>query len=289
MTKASILLQLDTDAQPSVFDSVVAIDAGTAHLLRHSGVTPDKARDLVYGAMFTRSPEDLKSTAIFVGGSDVAAGEKLLEAVRKLFFGPVRCSVMLDSNGANTTAAAAVLSAEKHVKLAECEMLVLGGTGPVGQRVARLAARAGARVRIGSRERSKAEAVVKGLAADVPEAKLSAVATFEPRELESALDGVQVVIAAGAPGAVMLQAGARSRAKSLRVAIDLNAVPPLGIEGVPSADKGKEHDGVICYGAIGVGGLKMKIHRRAIERLFESNDLVLDAEEICELGRSLTK
>jgi methylenetetrahydrofolate/methylenetetrahydromethanopterin dehydrogenase (NADP+) len=289
MPKPRILLQLDTDAQPSVFDAVVAIDAGAEHLLRHGGVTPENVRALVYGAMFTRSPDDLKGTVIFVGGSDVSAGEKLFEAVRKTFFGPVRCSVMLDSNGANTTAAAAVLAAEKHVKLAECEVLVLGGTGPVGQRVARLAARAAARVRIGSRERSKAEAVVKELSALMPEAKLSAVATFEPRELEKALDGVQAVIAAGAPGAVLLQAGARGRAKSLRVAIDLNAVPPLGIEGVPSADKAKEHDGVICYGAIGVGGLKMKIHRRAIERLFEANDLTLDAEEIFELGRGLAK
>ncbi len=287
MAKARILLQLDTDAQPSVFDSVVAIDAGAEHLLRHGSVTPDGVRDLVYGAMFTRSPDDLKSTAIFVGGSNVAAGEKLFEAVRKTFFGPVRCSVMLDSNGANTTAASAVLAAEKHVKLAECEVLVLGGTGPVGQRVARLAARAGARVRVGSRERSKAEGVVRTLSALVPDAKLSAVATFEPQELERALDGVQVVVAAGAPGAVLLQAGARGRAKTLRVAIDLNAVPPLGIEGLASADKAKEHDGVICYGAIGVGGTKMKIHRRAIERLFEANDLVLDAEEIFELGREL--
>jgi methylenetetrahydrofolate/methylenetetrahydromethanopterin dehydrogenase (NADP+) len=289
MSQSRILLQIDTDSQPSVFDSVVAIDAGAEHLLRHGGVTPDKVRDLVYGAMFTRSPEDLKSTAIFIGGSDVAAGERMLEAVRKLFFGPMRCSVMLDSSGANTTAVAAVLSAEKHVKLAECELLVLGGTGPVGRRVARLAARAGASVRVGSRERSKSEGVAKGLSAHLPESTISAVATFEPRELEEALDGVQVVISAGAPGAVMLQAGARSRAKSLRVAIDLNAVPPLGIEGVPSADKAKEHDGVICYGAIGVGGLKMKIHRRAIERLFEANDLVLDAEEIFELGRGLVK
>jgi hypothetical protein len=289
MAKARILLQLDTDAQPSVFDAVVAIDAGAEQLLRHGGVTHEGVRDLVYGAMFTRSPDDLKSTAIFVGGSNVASGEKLFEAVRKTYFGPVRCSVMLDSNGANTTAAAAVLAAEKHVKLAECEVLVLGGTGPVGQRVARLAARAGARVRVGSRERSKAEGVVKALSALVPDAKLSAVATFEPQELERALDGVPVVVAAGAPGAVLLQAGARGRAKSLRVAIDLNAVPPLGIEGVASADKAKEHDGVICYGAIGVGGMKMKIHRRAIERLFEANDLVLDAEEIFELGWGLAK
>ncbi len=130
---------------------------------------------------------------------------------------------------------------------------------------------------------------MKALSAHLPDAKLSAVATFEPQELERALDGVQVVVAAGAPGAVLLQAGARGRAKSLRVAIDLNAVPPLGIEGLASADKAKEHDGVICYGAIGVGGMKMKIHRRAIERLFEANDLVLDAEEIFELGRGLAK
>jgi hypothetical protein len=289
MAKARILLQLDTDAQPSVFDAVVAIDTGAEKLLRHGGVTVENVRDLTYGAMFTRSPDDLKSTAIFIGGSNVAAGEKLLEAVRKTFFGPVRCSVMLDSNGANTTAAAALMAAEKHVKLAECEVLVLGGTGPVGQRVARLAARAGARVRVGSRERSKGEDVMKSLGERLPEAKLSAVATSELQELARALDGIQVVVSAGAPGAVLLPASARRAAKSLRVAIDLNAVPPLGIEGIEVTDKARDRDGVACYGAIGVGGAKMKIHCRAIERLFEANDLVLDAEEIFDLGRGLAR
>src|SRR5207253_6917612 len=111
MPLAKILLCLDTDAQPSVFDAVVAVDAGVAQLLRHGGVTPKAVRDLVYGAMFTRGPAELKNTAIFIGGSDVAAGEELLTKVRDCFFGPMRVSVMLDSNGANTTAAAAVLCA----------------------------------------------------------------------------------------------------------------------------------------------------------------------------------
>src|SRR5438309_11379307 len=89
-TKPSILIQLDTDPQPSVFDAVVAVDAGVDHLLRHGGVTPEKVRDLVYGALFTRGPDDLKRTAVFVGGSDVAAGEAVLEAVKATFFAGFR-------------------------------------------------------------------------------------------------------------------------------------------------------------------------------------------------------
>jgi hypothetical protein len=69
------------------------------------------------------------------------------------------------------------------------------------------------------------------------------------------------------------------------VAIDLNAVPPAGIEGVEVADKGALRDGVICYGAIGVGDTKMKVHKAAIGKLFERNDLVLDAEEVYEIAR----
>ena len=92
------------------------------------------------------------------------------------------------------------------------------------------------------------------------------------------------MIAAGAAGAVLLPARVRSQAKTLRVAIDLNAVPPVGIEGVDLGDKGALKEGVICYGALGVGGTKMKIHKLAIAKLFEANNHVLDAEEIYDLG-----
>jgi hypothetical protein len=72
-----ILIQLDTDPQPSVFDRVVAVDAGVEELFSYGGVTVENVEPLVHGAMFTRGPADLKNTAIFVGGSDVAAGERL--------------------------------------------------------------------------------------------------------------------------------------------------------------------------------------------------------------------
>ncbi len=96
-----------------------------------------------------------------------------------------------------------------------------------------------------------------------------------------------VVIAAGAPGIELLPDKIRTQSKDLKVAIDLNAVPPAGIGGVAPQDKATEHDGQFCYGAIGVGGLKMKLHKAAIHRLFESNDAVLDAEEIYLLGNSI--
>ena len=287
MNTRRILLQLDPDPQPSVFDAIVAVDAGVEHLLRHGGVQPQQVRDLVYGALFTRSPKELKNSAIFVGGASVARGEELFAAVQKTFFGPFRCSAMFDANGANTTAAAAVLAVEKHVTLAGATALVLGGTGPVGQRVAQLLGKMGAQVRVGSRESSKGDQVRARLAELVPDATFVTVATGSRDLLQAALDGASVVVSAGAPGALLLPAEIRRAASFLKVAVDLNAVPPLGVEGIEAGDKGIDRDGIIAYGAIGVGGLKMKIHTRAVQRLFETNDAVLDAEEIFQLGREL--
>ncbi len=110
MDKRKILLQLDTDPHASVFDRVVAIDAGADEVFSYGGVKPEHVQALVHGAIFTRGARDLKHTAIFIGGSDVAAAEALLrEAMRHMVpqYG-LRVSIMFDANGANTTAAAAV-------------------------------------------------------------------------------------------------------------------------------------------------------------------------------------
>jgi hypothetical protein len=285
-TKRSILLQLDVDPQPSVFDGVVAVDAGIDFLFRHGGIRPEAVRDLVHGCLFTRGLDDLKRTAIFLGGSDVTAAEALLDAVKATFFGPFQVSVLFDPNGSNTTAAAAVLAALDGFggSVAGVEAAVLAGTGPVGQRVARLLAGLGARVRIGSRQVEKAQSVAEAIAATTG-SPLTGFATTSA--LDSSLDGVQLVVAAGAAGVTLLPTSIRSGLRSLQVAIDLNAVPPAGIEGIKPNDKGVDRDGVKAWGALGVGGTKMKIHRKALQCLFESNDLVLDAEQILEIGRRL--
>lgn len=292
-----ILIQLDCDPQPSTFDAVVAVDAGADVLLRHGGVTPENVVPLVHGAMFTRGGDDLASTAIFVGGSDVAAAEAVYARIRATFFGPVRVGVMLDPAGANTTASAAVVAAARHLPLADphtaarVRALVVGGTGPVGQRVARLLARRNAHVTVASRSLARAAEVCRRIAADVPSMSLEPVempATATPAGLfREALAEADLIVAAGAAGVTLLDAAGRELAARAQVLIDLNAVPPAGIDGIVATDKAKVAAGAVVYGALGVGGTKMKIHRAAIARLFESPAAALDAEEMLAIGEAL--
>jgi hypothetical protein len=287
MTTPKILIQLDTDPQVSTFDGVVAIDAEVDHLFRHGQVEPSNVRELVHGAMFTRGGEALKNTAIFVGGSNVLAGEKVFAAVRDSFFGSVRVSMMIDSGGCNTTATAAVLSAAAHIPLEGTTALVLAATGPVGARISRLLARRGTRVLVASRKLDRAKETCDQIVSQIPDAKLDAVAITSEAALSSALENVPLVFSAGAAGIQLLRRSLREAADDLRVVIDLNAVPPLGVEGIAVDDRAKTYGQAICYGAIGIGGLKLKIHKAAIRRLFEQNDLLLDAEEIFAIGDAL--
>ncbi len=285
-----ILIQFDTDAVPSVFDRVVAVDAGIDELFSYGSVTPERVEPLVHGAIFTRGPADLKHTAIYIGGSDVEAGQRLYEKVIGTFFGPLRVSVMIDSNGSNTTAAAAVLAARKHGSLQGRTALVLGGTGPVGVRAAQHLAREGARVRLGSRSLERAQATaasVTSASGATGEGAITGVSTATPQNVAAACADVEVIIAAGAARARLLTADQRRAIPTLNVVIDLNAVPPAGIEGIEVTDKATQRDGAICYGAIGVGGTKMKIHKACLARLFEANDQLLDTVAIYEIGQAL--
>ncbi|QDT25824.1 NADP-dependent methylenetetrahydromethanopterin/methylenetetrahydrofolate dehydrogenase [Gimesia panareensis] len=282
-----ILIQLDTSQHASSFDRVVAVDAGVDELMSYHEVTPVNVESLVHGAMFTRGPADLKNTALFIGGSDVHSGENLLRKVQETFFGPVRVSVMMDSNGSNTTAAAAVLAAGKHLDFAETKALILGGTGPVGLRAAQLLARRGASVVIASRSEERAQAACDAISALVEDAKVQPLSLKDHKQLEAANQDTSLIIAAGAAGVKLIPAACWKPLKALKVVIDLNAVPPAGIEDVDVMDKATERDGKLCYGAIGVGGTKMKIHKAAIRKLFEANDLVLDTEEIYQIGVDL--
>jgi hypothetical protein len=287
--KPKILIQLDTDPQPSVFDAVVAVDAGAEHLFRHGGVTPANVRDLVYGALFTRGPTDPHATAIFIGGANVAAGEALLAAVKATFFGPFRVSVLFDANGANTTAAAAVLAASRSLggSLQNVSAAVLGATGPVGHRVARLLLGLGANVAVGSRSLDRATALSETLRQSSNIGLVTPFAATNADDLTAALKDSSLVITAGAAGVTLLPVTVWKSLPNLKVLIDLNAVPPLGIEGIEATDKNTERGPVRAWGALGVGGNKMKIHKKAIEELFNANDRIFDAEQVLELGRSL--
>ena len=282
-----ILLQLDTSRLPSVFDRVVAYDAGADDVLSYGAVTESDVRDLVHGCIFTRGPKDLKHTAVFIGGTDMAAGERLLAAARKAFFPPFMVSLMLDSNGSNTTAVAAVarvLEAAGDVRGKRAA--VVAGSGPVGLRAAGLLAKAGADVLITSRTAESGDRardfVIRRFGGTV---RSTALTTRD--EVAQALDGVTLLLNAGRAGVQVVAKSAWAGRAGLQVAADLNAVPPLGIEGIDATDDGVMKDGVICFGALAIGNVKMKLHKACIARLFERNDLVLDAETIADVAQEL--
>ncbi len=290
MKKQKILIQIDSDPLASTFDSIVAIDSGVDQLITRAGVTAMEVQSLVHGAMFTRGGEDLKNTALFFGGSNVGQSESLVKAAKKTFFGPVRVSIMSDPNGSNTTSAAAVLCAKRHVELSGCNATVLAATGPVGQRIAALLFRAEANVTVCSRRLEKAKTVCDQIQSqeELPRLAQGQLIPYQTQTAHDALQAVQgarVVFAAGAASVQLLDASWLELDNPPEVAIDVNAVPPAGISGIGVTDKAAKLNSTFCYGAIGVGGLKMKIHRKCIQQLFESNDLVLEVDEIFALGQ----
>ena len=145
--------------------SVVAYDAGADAVLSYGGVTAKMVRDKVHGAIFTARAEDLKHTAIFIGGSNVTLGEKLLAEVRKHMLPQygLSVSVLLDPNGVEHDGGGGGAGGGAAPRSQDDEGAGPGATGPVGRRVALLLARQGAEVRVGSREASRAESVAESI------------------------------------------------------------------------------------------------------------------------------
>ncbi|WP_295646000.1 NADP-dependent methylenetetrahydromethanopterin/methylenetetrahydrofolate dehydrogenase [uncultured Methylibium sp.] len=281
-----LLYQFDTDPHPAVFDNVVAYDGGADHVTAYGGITPANVGGLVGGAIFTRAPKDKKNTAIFVGGSDMAAGEALFKAVRKKFFANFRVSVMLDSNGSNTTAAAGVAWLAHGRSLAGKRAVVLAGTGPVGQRAAVMLAREGARVAITSRTLARAQAAAAAIAERF-KLEVEAIEAPDNAARARAIEGAQLVFATGAAGVQLLEEGAWKDHKHLELLSDANATPTLGIEGIDMMDKGAQRHGKTVFGAIGFGALKIALHRACVAKMFEQQDLVLDGEEIYAIAKTM--
>jgi hypothetical protein len=285
-----VLLQLDTDEHPSPFDAIAAHDAGVDVLLSHSGVKAESARALAQDAFFTRGLDDLNTMAVWVGGKNVAAGEKIFDEVQKAFFGPFRVSVMLDSNGCNTTAATTIARIAKAYDLGGKRAVVLG-LGAVGLRSAVLLQDEGCEVTVASvpsdlfgddrpYHRPRGLSVAEQLGLNIRE-------PTDRSELEATLDGAQIVLAAGPAGIELLRRDAWAGASSVELLADYNAAEPLGLEGTKANDDLEDYDGKLVLGALAIGGPKMKVHKACVRRLFESNDQVLDTEAVYAVAKEL--
>lgn len=279
-----ILVQLDTDQHASAFDAIAAYDADVDIVLGYGAITPDNLTGVVQGAVFPRGPDGLANTAFWVGGSQVRDGEAVFTAAQKLFFPPFEPSIMLDSDGSNTTAAAAVALVRKAVELKGTRAAVIG-VGPVGLRTAELLRREDADVTLftfppdvmeGRHRRASGIEVAQEAGFEVVEPKSS-------DELDAALAGRTTVFAAG-PAGVQILRRSGWRQEGVRVVVDYSAAEPVGVEGVDRTDDLDEEDGVLKLGALAVGGPKMKVQKRCVQRMFEAKGTVLDLTGVYEVA-----
>jgi methylene-tetrahydromethanopterin dehydrogenase len=250
----------------SPFDVNMAADAGFEVIVPYTDVDLKEVTGLVQDAIFSRAPEDGKRTAVLLGGREPMLALDMLEAAKKAMIPPhFEISVMADPSGAFTTAAGMLAVAEKHLKakgktLEGRRVAVFGATGPVGKIAGLIAAKAGAKVTlVGYDGLQRVTAAAEAFGERFGVALIPADGSDEAKK-QAVVEGAELVLAAGRAATQILSRTQLAAAKGLLVAIDVNAVPPAGLEGVGAFDDGTPIAGTsgVGAGALAVGNVKFK-------------------------------
>ena len=272
-TFKTVFVFLDTDKYCSPFDMLVAIDAfPDSMIFKYENVSDVDAPKIVFDLLFPRGPEGAKHTKVFINGSNFEMVEKVVAATQSAMkSAPWGNSIIVDPRGGYSTAAAAVaktfgVALEKGFgSLEGKKVTVLAGTGPVGQTAARIYAAEKADVTITSRTMAKGQAVADKINAEVGAQRVKVVEVTKPEQTADAVKDAEIVLSAGAGGIQLL-----SQAQigvSCKIVADINAIKPLGVEGLGSNDDGKEiKPGVFGIGALAIGKLKIKTETEMIKR-----------------------
>ncbi len=299
MSKPFILHMLTTAKNLSPFDVNMAIDAGWVAAVPYINVELDEVCALVQDAIFSRSPKGLKNTGIFIGGRDTKQAMDMLKIAKDSMFPPFQVSAFADPSGAFTTAAAMVAAVENELAtkfsttLEGKTILSLGGTGPVGQVAAVLAAQAGANVRIIGRQLEKAQRIADMCNEEFGAGKISITAGADV-DKAGYIQNTEVVFATGAAGIELLSAELVASAPQLKVAADVNAVPPSGVAGLDAFDNGKQiagsTSGAVGVGALAIGNIKYQVQSQLLKQMIEIEEpLYLHFEHAFAAARDYIK
>ncbi|MBM4206875.1 MAG: methylenetetrahydromethanopterin dehydrogenase [Gammaproteobacteria bacterium] len=299
MEKPYILHMLTTAKNLSPFDVNMAMDAGWVSAVPYINVEPGEVQGLVQDAIFSRSTKNLKRTAIFIGGRDTKQAMDMLKAAKQAMVPPFEVSVFADPSGAFTTAAGMMAAVERELNskfntgLTGKNMIALGGTGPVGQAAAVIAAKAGANVRIIGRQLEKAQGIADMCNTEFGEGKIAIAAGADADKAEY-IKTADIVVATGAAGIELLSAELVASAPQLKVAADVNAVPPAGIAGVDAMQNGTpingSGSGAVGIGALAIGNIKYQAQNRLLKRMIETNKPVyLHFEHAFEVAQDYIK
>lgn len=281
MEKPYILHMLSPGKNVSPFDVNMACDAGFNVVIPYTDVAPEEVEALVQDAIFSRGPSGAKRTGIFIGGRDVGLAADMLEHARKAMVPPFEVSVFADPSGAFTTAAAMVAMVEHWLQrthstgLGGRKTLIFGGTGPVGACAGVIAAQSGAEVYLVS-HRSDVEArKVADRYNTRYRVEMQAASSATGEDLAAILQAAEVVMGAARAGVQVLTEADLRRAPRLMVAVDVNAVPPPGIEGVGVNDKGKALEmtpaKAVGIGALAVGNVKYAVQQDLFQQMLKTD------------------
>jgi methylene-tetrahydromethanopterin dehydrogenase len=300
MEKRSILHMLDPMPNNSPFDINMAMDAGFDVLMPYSNVKLDSVYRLTQDAIFSRGPSGVKRTGIFIGGRDLALAIDMLTTAQQAMVPPFEVSVFADPSGAFTTAAALVACVEKQLKtqhgkgLKGCKALVFGGTGPVGIATGIIASLAGAETYL-----------VDHLSIDTAQdmaneynrrfaCTLKAAVAGNDTEKAKLIADVDIIFGAAKAGIQVLSAAVLKEVTQLKVAGDVNAVPPMGIEGIKRNDLGaplihaSNAKGAVGVGALAVGNVKYQLQNEMLKLMLATDKpLYLDFRQAFDKAREL--
>ena len=245
-----------------------------ALILKYEDVTVEDVEQIVYDAMFPRGPEGAKHTKIFINGRDLKTVNDVLERAAKCMFPPFELAIIVDPRGAYTTASAAVaktlqFSIIKGFGTLEGKTIaILAGTGPVGQTAARLYASEKASVIITSRDLQKAVSLATRINEELKDERVQGVKAQTAEETGKATEQAEIVLSAGAAGTQILSLNLlKNYAKKCRVVADINAIPPLGVEGLEADANGKEIlPRAFGIGALAIGKLKNQVEIELIKK-----------------------
>jgi hypothetical protein len=270
----TVFVFLDTDKYCSPFDMLVAIDAfPDSMIFKYENVTGEDAPKIVYDLLFPRGPEGAKHTKVFINGSNFEMVEQVVAATQKAMkSAPWGNSIIVDPRGGYSTAAAAVAktfgaSMEKGLgSLEGKKVTVLAGTGPVGQTAARIYATEKADVTITSRALAKGQVIADKINQECGATRVKVVEVSKPEQTAEAVKDAEIILAAGAGGIQLLSASDLAKASKCKIVGDINAIKPLGVEGLGPNDDKEMKPGVWGIGALAIGKLKIKTEMEMIKR-----------------------
>ena len=295
MEKPYILHMITPAKNLSPFDVNMALDAGWNNAIGYTNVEKDEVQALVQDAIFSRGPSGAKRSGLFLGGRDMHMAMDMMEIVQESMVPPFQVSCFADPSGAFTTAAGMVASVEhalqeKHgTDLKDKTVIVMGGTGPVGSTAAVLAAKAGAEVSILGRKKDKSQRVAAMCT------EYGADLTGIKGEANDMIDGIvqmaDVVLACAAAGIQVINEEHIKSADNLKVAADVNAVPPSGIYGLDlmgACEPIKDSKNAFGIGALAIGNVKYQTQHRMLKEMHDRDEpIYLHFERAFEIAREV--